>query len=153
MRNSKFNKMVDVYLEDASQRTFILFIQTASAIKKYAEAKLRRVGLSIIRLTALQVLAANGGTLTPSAIAYWTYTERHNITTLVKRLQKDGLVKVEHSSKDRRSIQVKLTEKGWQVLRQIEPLSIKIVERTMSSMSEDSTLELEKALRILRGNA
>ena len=153
MKNPKFNKMVDVYLEDANARTFILFIQTADAIKKYADAKLRRAGLSVIKLTVLQVLAAHEGRLTPSAIARWTLTERHNITTLVDRLQKDGLVGVEPSTKDGRSVQVTLTEKGWQVLRQTRPLSIEIVKQVMSSMSENSILELEKTLRILRENA
>jgi len=145
--------MVDVNPSKADARAFILFIQAADAVRKYADARLYQAGLSTIRLIVLQVLAANGGTMTPTAIAYWTLRERHNITTLIGRLQKDRLVRVEPSSADRRSVQVVLTDEGWQLLKQATPVAIEIVRQVMSSLNDDSIAELEKSLRVLRESA
>ena len=69
-------KLIDVNLEDTSSRTFILFVQTAAAVLKYADARFYRTGLSVIKFMVLQVLAVNGGTMTPSEISRWTLRER-----------------------------------------------------------------------------
>jgi len=139
--------------EDPILRTFILFAQTAGAVKKYADALLYRVGLSSIKLTVLRVLASNGGTMTPSEIAHWTLKERHNITTLVDRMKKQGLVKVRRSRRDRRSVNITLTDTGRRLLEDHTPLSIGIADHIMESISEDDAALLEKLLEVLRQNA
>lgn len=139
--------------KDSTLRTFILFIQTADAVKKYTDALLYKVGLSTIKLIVLRVLAANGGTMTPSTIAHWTLRERHNITTLVDRMKRDGLVKARRNRMDRRSINITLTAKGRKLLDEHTPLSRSIVDQIMSSISEDDAALLEKLLAVLRQNA
>ena len=89
----------------------------------------------------------------PSEIAQWTYRERHNITTLVDRLKRDGFVETNRNSKDRRVITVTLTDKGQHVLSEATPVSWEIVKEVMRSISEDDAVLLEKQLRILRQNA
>ena len=98
-------RLIQVDHEDSILRTFILFVQAADATMKYANARFyRKVGLSAIKFMVLRILAANGGTMAPSQIAEWTLRERHNITTLVDRLQKDGFVRTERNDKDRRFV-------------------------------------------------
>lgn len=139
--------------ENLILRTFMLFTQTADAVKKYADALLYRVGLSSIKLIVLRVLASNGGTMTPSEIAHWTLRERHNITTLVDRMKKQGLVKARRSRRDRRSVNITLTKKGRKFLEEHTPLSRDIVDQIMSSVSEDDATLLEKVLGVLSQNA
>ncbi len=91
--------------------------------------------------------------MSPSEIAEWTYTERHNITTLVDRLKRDGFVMTNRYSKDRRVITVTLTDKGQQVLSEAIPVSSEIVKEVMRSFSEDDAALLEKRLKVLRQNA
>lgn len=105
------------------------------------------------RFVVLQVLDAHGGVLTPSRLAEWTQTERHNITTLVDRLKKDGLVKAERNSKDMRSINIILTEKGQQTLNQAMPVAREIVGQVMLSFEEADVIPLLKDLNALRQNA
>lgn len=53
---------IDVDHEDTVLRTFILFVQTARAVLKYADTDLyRKARLSIIKLIALRALASNNG--------------------------------------------------------------------------------------------
>jgi len=91
--------------------------------------------------------------MTPSEIAEWTFRERHNITTLVDRLKRDGLVRVERNMKDKRFLSVTLTAKGRKVLKQAMPVAREIVDQVMSSISEGDAVPLEKSLRVLRQNA
>ncbi len=148
----RVHKLPRVGHENSILRTFILFIQTADAVKKYTDARLYKVGLSTIKLIVLRVLAFSGGTMTPSAIASWTLRERHNITTLVARMKRDGLVKAKRSRTDRRSINITLTKKGWKILEEHTPLTRDIVDQVMSSISEDDAALLEKLLAVLRQN-
>ena len=107
----------------------------------------------VIKVIVLQVLDANGGTMTPSEIARWTFRERHNITTLVDRLKRDGLVRVERKNRDKRFVNVSLTTKGRKVLKQALPVAREIANRVMLSISEGDVILLEKSLRVLRQNA
>ena len=145
---------IDVTLDDIILRTFIMFVQTAHTVLKYADAHFyRKTGFSAIKFIVLDALAVNGGSMRPSEIAEWTYRERHDITTLVDRLKRDGLVKTNRNSKDRRVITVTLTDKGQQVLSEATPVSWEIVKEVMRSFSEDDPVLLEKQLRVLRQNA
>ncbi len=146
--------MIDVDHEDAILRSFILFVQTAYGILKYADGHLyRKVRLSISKLIVMRALVSNNRVMTPSELAEWTQTERHTITTLVERMKRDGLVRTERNPRDRRFVNVSLTDKGRKVLMQAMPAAREIVDQVMSSISEDDALLLEKSLRALRQNA
>jgi len=152
--SNRVHRLKDVEHEDRILRTFILFVQAADVIMKYANTHFyRKEGLSVIKVIVLRVLAAHGGTMTPSEIAEWTFRERHNITTLVERLKRDGLVRVERNIKDKRFLSVTLTAKGRKVLKQAMPVAREIVNRVMLSITEGDAIPLEKSLRVLRQNA
>ncbi len=143
--------MIDVDHEDTVLRTFILFVQTARAVLKYADTHLyRKAHLSIIKLIALKALASNNGVMIPSEIAEWTQTERHNITALIGRMRRDGLVTAERNSSNKRLVNITLTDKGREVLMQAMPVAREIVNNVMSSITERDAALLEKRLRVLR---
>ena len=148
------HKLIDVSHDDTIVRTFILFVQTARAVLRYTDADLyRKARLSTIKLIALRALASNDGTMTPSEIAEWTQTERHNITTLINRMRRDGLAKAERNSSDKRFVNVSLTDKGREVLMQAMPVAREIIDQMMLSIDEGDTVPLENSLRVLRQNA
>ena len=146
--------MINVDHEDTILRTFILFVQTARVVLKYTDAYLyRKAGLSAIKLIVLRVLLSNNGSMTPSEIAEWTQTERHNITELVNRMKREGLITAERNNRDRRFVNITLTDKGREVLGQAMPVAREIVNQVMSSTTEGDAILLEKLLRVLRQNA
>ncbi len=146
--------MIDVDHNDIILRTFILFVQSAHTVLKYADTCFyQKAGLSAIKFIVLRILATNGGTMTPSEIAQWTFRERHNITTLVRRLERDGLVRAERSNRDKRFVNIILTAKGRKVLKHATPVAREIVNQVMLSISEGDGVLLEKSLRVLRQNA
>ena len=146
--------MIDVHYEDTIIRSFILFVQTAYAVLKYADAHLyRKARLSISKLVVMRAIASNKEVMTPSEIAKWTQTERHTITALVDRMKRDGLIRTERNPRDKRFVNVSLTDKRREVFMKAMPVAREIVDQVMSSISEDDALLLEKSLRALRQNA
>ena len=91
--------------------------------------------------------------MTPCEIAEWTFRERHDITTLVRRLERDGLVSTKRNDTDKRFVNIVLTARGRKVLKQATPAAREIVNRAMLSISEGDGVLLEKSLRVLRQNA
>jgi len=146
--------MINLKLENPVYNAFMLFMQTTSAIQKLSDSTLyKRVGLSTSKYAVLQILSISNGTMTPSEIARWILRERHNITTLVSRMKREGLVEVEPSTTDRRSVNIIITEKGKKKLEAAQPVAREIVERVMTSMGERNINSLTKSLGILRQNA
>ena len=129
-------------------------MQSAHTVLKYADAHFyRQTGLSVIKFIVLQALAIDNGSMRPSEMAEWTYRERHNITALVDRLKKGGLVKTVRNNADKRLVSVVLTEKGREALNKAIPVAREIVNQVMSSISKGDAALLEKQLRVLRQNA
>lgn len=74
-------------------------------------------------------------------------------STLVDRLEKDDLVMTEHNDRDKRFVNIKLTNKGRAILTQTMPTARNIVNQVMLSTSEGHAALLEQLLRVLRQNA
>jgi len=134
-------------------RTLMLLTQTARLISKYMDAYFyNKARFSFIKFMALKTLASRNGVMTPTQIAEWTQTELHNITTLVARLKKEGLVYTERSNIDKRNVNVFLTEKGRMVLNQVMPVAREIIDQIMSSITETDASNLSPMLEVLRDN-
>ena len=71
---------------------------------------------------------------------------RANITSLVDRMEKAGIVTRDAHSKDRRFNIVKLTPKGKNLFEKVEPVYIRQVKKVMSPLSER---ELNSLMRLL----
>ena len=108
--------------------TFRLFMQAADAVQKYYDSTFyRKAGISTVKFNVLRALEMNGGRMTPSEIARRVIRERHDITTLIGRMKRDGYIEVEPNTTDKRSVYVILTDKGREKLAQAEPVFEEIV--------------------------
>ena len=147
-------RLIEIDHEDTILSTFILFVQTAQVTLKYIDTSLyRKTRLSISKLIVMQALANTSVGMMPSEIARWTNTERHNITTLVSRMKRDGLVTTERNSNDKRLVNIKLTNKGREAYNLAMLVAQEIVDHVMLSITEADAALFEEKLRILRQNA
>src|SRR5207237_4651998 len=88
------------------------FLETAEAVEARLEAAVNPLGLSLAKLAVLHFLADAKEPLPLSALAERQHCVRSNITQLVDRLEKDGLVRRRADSNDRRSVRAALTAAG-----------------------------------------
>ena len=146
-------RLMQVCRDENLLRTFMLLVQTSDKVVRYANARLHRAGLSLIKFMLLDALAANSGTMTPSQIAEWTFRTRHDITTLVDRLERDGFVTTERQEADKRYINVTLTDKARALLPHAGSVGREIASQVMGATTEADVALLEKLLATLRQNA
>ncbi|MBF0858655.1 MarR family transcriptional regulator [Gluconobacter sp. LMG 31484] len=85
------------------------------------ERELKKSGLRIGQLPVLQALQ-DGKTLNQKALADFADIEQPGMTTLLARMERDGLIQREPDPADRRSTLVTLTPDGQRKSRSIVPI-------------------------------
>jgi DNA-binding MarR family transcriptional regulator len=153
VKMNRGTELFEVNLKENDARVFILFIQAAELVLKCSEAVFNRAGLSLVKLTVLQLLQVHDGTLTPTEIAKLIHREKHDITTLVRRMERAQLITTKRSEIDTRSINVTITDKGKKAIIDTLPAARSIYKNLMSSIPDSSYDVLERSLKILRLNA
>lgn len=89
-------------------------LETAEAVEAKLEAAVNPVGLSLAKLAVLHLLTEAREPLPLSQLAKRQHCVRSNITQLVDRLEKDGLVRRRADLDDGRSVLAELTAAGDQ---------------------------------------
>ena len=88
------------------------FLSAADVVEARLEAALSPTGLSLAKLAVLHLLADAREPLPLSDLAARQHCVRSNITQLMDRLEKDGLVRRRADPSDRRSVLAELTVAG-----------------------------------------
>jgi DNA-binding MarR family transcriptional regulator len=146
-------KIVSIDHPDPVIRTHMLFVQVALAAIKYADSQFyRQHHLSMIKYIALKVLELNGGTMKHSELARWTNTKKHNITTLVHRMKEEKFVTTQRSTKDKRVVEITLTDKGRNTYEQTNPDARNIIKELMHGIGERDISNFEKVLLKVKTN-
>jgi len=127
---------------------------TASRIKKRADEFFRPFGLTDVQFNLMMLLSyqsgAKGG-LSQARLSDMMLVNRANVTSLIDRMEKGGLVVRTADENDRRYNIVKLTSKGKKLLARVEPLYAQEVKRVMSSAGAAEQKKLVTILEKIRG--
>ena len=89
-----------------------LVLGTARILEARLEAAVQPFGLSLAKISVLHHLATSQEPVALSVLAHHHGCVRSNITQLVDRLEKDGLVRRHDHATDRRSVRAALTPAG-----------------------------------------
>ena len=128
---------------------------TATCIKKQGTEFLSRFNLTAVQLNLMMMLghqADQSGGLSQARLSEMMLVNRANITSLVDRMEKAGFVIRTAAEGDRRSNIIKLTRKGKNLLKKVEPLYGKEVQRIMSPLNDAEQKKLVKMLERVREN-
>jgi len=103
------------------QEAYLALLRTTDALQTSVESKLSEFGLTGTQYNALRILrGAQPGGLPCSEIGERMITRDPDVTRLLNRLQKRGLVKRARAKTDRRVIYGKITPAGLKLLRQMD---------------------------------
>jgi len=138
----------DTQFPDEYFMLWVLIAQTKDAILRARERDYARFGISNERRAVLFIIQNNGGRATPVEIARDLFRELNSVTEMLKRMEKDGLIKREKSA-GRSRIEVSLTEKGLDVFRQ--SLHNETDRRLFSVLTKSERERLATTLFKLRG--
>ena len=143
-------------LESTGEVELVAFIKywvTSRKITKYLEATLsKHTKLSLVQGTCLHALSVNNEGMRPTDLARWIVTERHNITTMIRRMEKSGLVKIKRDKNSQREVRVTITEKGKKIQIESVPIAREIIKQMMSSFTSDELIQMQRICKMMADN-
>jgi DNA-binding MarR family transcriptional regulator len=128
---------------------------SASQLRKKAGEFLRPFGLTDVQFNLMMLLRHQRGNkkgLNQAQLSNMMLVNRANITAIIDRMEKAGLVVRAPMPSDRRYNLVKLTVRGEKLLDEIEPLYAEEVERIMSVLVKADQKKLIMMLEKIRSN-
>jgi len=96
----------------SSVRLWLRLLSCAMAIEKDVQRRFAARGATLARFDVLAALDRNRRGMTMGALSRALLVSNGNVTQLVQKLARDGLVRMTTSSADRRASIVRLTPKG-----------------------------------------
>lgn len=130
---------------------FLNLVRTADALGRGAEAILKLAGLSQPQYNVLRILRGAGEQgLCCHEIAERMITRDPDITRLVDRLERRGLVARARDGHDRRVILVRITAAGRKVLRDLDRPMAEYNRKLLSHMHKDDLRRLVELLEAAR---
>jgi MarR family transcriptional regulator, organic hydroperoxide resistance regulator len=133
----------------ASEALVFALLGTAGAVEARLEAALTPSGLSLAKAGVLHSLAEAPGPVVLSELAKHQNCVRSNITQLIDRLEKDGLVRRRADPDDRRSVRAALTAAGERAYARAMRLLAAEQRAIVSSLSPGDAASLRSALQVL----
>jgi DNA-binding MarR family transcriptional regulator len=129
---------------DLRSSTFIQIYITIRNLYKYFDTVINEnTEISTIQLSVLHAITENDGSMRASDIARWLGTKRHNITTLIRRMEKSGVVTVKIAKTNRRLVQVYITEKGNLIFNNSLPIAKEAIDNVMCTFSNDELVQMQ----------
>jgi DNA-binding MarR family transcriptional regulator len=115
---------------------FLNVVRTSAQMQHALHLQLKPYGITETQYNSLRILRGAGSSgLTCAAIAERLVSQDPDITRLVERLQRQGLVRRERGEKDRRVVLTKITAEGLNRLKEIDPVVNSTVNALLSHLS------------------
>jgi DNA-binding MarR family transcriptional regulator len=133
-----------------TSRLMFAVLEAASTLAEHLEGALAAVGLSMAKYGVLAQLAETEDALALSELAEMQSCVRSNITQLVDRLEREGLVRRVHDPADRRVVRAELTPAGEERQREGARQVNQVEREFLGALSDADRKALERALRTLR---
>ena len=115
---------------------FLNLIRTAAQLQHALHLQLKPYGITETQYNSLRILRGAGSSgLTCAEIAERLVSQDPDITRLVKRLQRQALVRTERGEKDRRVVLTKITAAGLDRLKEADPVVNSTVHALLSHLS------------------
>ena len=143
--------MGDLLSENQYYRLWGLVIQTRDAISMVRQKELSKYHLTTRRAAVLFAMKAIGNRATPSSIGRMLLRKRHSISTLLRRMEKDGLIKRARNIDRGNTVNVVFTKKGHQAYANMAKMES--IQEVFSLLSESERVTLQLLLKSLRDAA
>jgi len=139
---------------DEDYELWVLLHQAETAMFRARDKELRKYDLSAMWAAVLyivQVIEYVDLQATPTEISRWLFRRPHGVSTLLRRMEKEELVKLVKDLGQKNLIRVAITEKGYQAYR--DSIKRDSIHRIMSSLSEEEHRQLKSWLLKIRDTA
>ncbi|MCL4458445.1 MAG: MarR family transcriptional regulator [Chloroflexi bacterium] len=137
---------------EASQRaidTYVLLRRTHDAVARRVEKEMSRWNITTIKYGVLRHLSESRAT-SLTELSQKLFRGNSNTTTLIDRMERDGLVRRVPHDEDRRVIMVEITEKGQELRDKVKQPYREFLTRMMACYEGEELEVLDRLLRRLK---
>lgn len=139
-------------LSDKETLNLLMLIRwTSDIMHKVRQKELAPFGLNRFQAAVLQVIHDHGGNVKSNEIARQILRERHSTHELLRRMEKQGLIKGIDDIRRKNGVSFELTSKGLEAYRQV--VKRRIENKIFSSLSKTQRKQLTRSLRTLYSEA
>jgi DNA-binding MarR family transcriptional regulator len=137
--------------ENLEEEVLLNLQRTADAAMRPVEAEIKNHGLSATQYNVLRILRGAGESgRTCGEVGDRLITRDPDITRLLDRMEKRGLIRRERQTKDRRVIQAYITDEGLALLKDLDATIPSTIQSTLGHMGERKLRELCRLLELAR---
>jgi len=134
-----------------SEEAFLQIFRTAEVAGRWVTEELRAFGLSHSTLNVLRILRGSHPTPLPgSRIAERMVNHDPDLTRLLDRLERSGLVSKSRDTHDRRVVNIAITRKGLDLVEKASAATEARLAREMSHLGESQLEKLSDLLERVR---
>ncbi len=133
---------------DVDYKVWVLLNQSRDSMHRAREKELRKHHISSMQAAVLFIAKSIEGKVTPSEISRWMLKAPHTTSTILSRMEKQGLVKKNREKGNGREVIISLTKKGERAYQQSE--KIESVRDIVSCLSKEERQQLNSYLVRLR---
>ncbi len=134
-------------------QALIQLLRTTDTVWNASRIFFEKWDLSPSQFNVLNVLRGNPEGLSQTDLSRELVTHRSNVTGLIDRLEKRGLVERRDVAADRRAYRVVVTASGARVMREILPQYYEKAERLWGDLPGKRVVEMVEDLRKAAANA
>ncbi|ODA06692.1 MULTISPECIES: MarR family winged helix-turn-helix transcriptional regulator [Paenibacillus] len=122
--------------DSQSLNTLVLFVQAAHEVYNGVSSRLSEYGLSVGNLKILMPLFLHERALTPSELAEYSGVTRSTVTSVIDKLERDGIIR-RSTLTDRRMTAISLTNEGKQLMTERIPLFMQLFADLMNEFTQE----------------
>jgi len=134
--------------DTAALNAYINLVRASETVLGHAGEDLAAEGLTLAQFGALEALF-HLGPMCQHQLSKKLLRTGGNVTYVVNKLERRGLVKRERTKADRRQIAVRLTSSGQKLMERILPEHVRSITREFSPLSIDEQETLRRLCRKL----
>ncbi|HHW10303.1 MAG TPA: MarR family transcriptional regulator [Firmicutes bacterium] len=135
---------------DPIRTTHRLLLRTFWKLQRAIRNRLEEFGITPPQFSVLVRVGEEGVPLT--RLADKMYSDISTVNGIVNRLEKQGLVKRERCTSDRRVVYIKLTPEGLALRQRVMPVHLQHIEERYAVLSAEELATLQELLKKLAGN-
>lgn len=137
--------------ENIEEEVYLNLLRTAQVLASRASEVFKSFDLTPVQYNVLRILRGSQETgLLCGEISERLVTKDSDITRLLDRLENRELVARERSSSDRRAVIAKITEKGLEILKELDEPTIAQIKEQFKHMRGSQLSKLNELLNLAR---
>ena len=125
-------------------RIWVMLQRTHYVMHQLREKELREKGITMPQVVALAMVKNSAKPVTPAVIARRTYRQPHTVSSLLNRMETNGLIKKVKDLDRKNMVRIEITDKGNAIYEDLR--HVKYLSRVIDGLSPQKREDIKDCL-------